>query len=218
MSVKLLPKRLPKLLSKPFPKLQNVLSFGGLILVISAVTLSPAYAQQSGVDKLLTAPELRAKIDQQRLDYLNSQNVDEVEAESKPEPIKPKVVKKTSPSGPYKPRNPIASKIAVSAVIEKPNGERVVRVNNEYQTQTTKKVPLQLNQTTPKGAVLKDGDKTVVVPVGSTYLSKKQKVVESHTLVKKSVKSKPERQILNADDSAVKQTLKDVQIINTPQK
>ena len=196
-------------------KLQDAWRQGGLILVIGVAVLTPAYGQDSGVDKLLIAPELRAKIDQQRLDYLNRQRVDEVEAESKPEPTKPKVVKKARP---YKPRNPIASKIAVSAFIEKPNGERMVRVNNEYQTQMTKKIPLQLNQTTPKGVVLKDGNKTVVVPIGSTYLSKKHKVVESHTLVKKSVKSKPERQILNADQSAVTQSLKDVQIITKPQK
>ncbi|MBN2864505.1 MAG: hypothetical protein JXK16_00715 [Thiotrichales bacterium] len=177
------------------------------------------YADEPNIDTLLMAPEQRAKIDQQRLDYLNSKNVDEVKQEEKPPEVK--TVKKT---GPYKPRNPIASKIAVSAVIEKPNGERVVRVNNEFQSQSTKKIPLQFNQTTPKGAVIQDGDKTVVVPVGSTYLSQKNKVVESHTLLKPSPESnqksrtKPERQILNADDSAVKQTLKDLQTVTAPQK
>lgn len=193
--------------------LLTVLSISGLFFVAISLGLGGAYAKETepAVDKLLIAPEQRAKIDQQRLDYLNSQNVDEVKAEEKPEV---KVVKKT---GPYKPQNPIAAKIAVSAVIEKPNGERTVRVNNAFQSQSTQKVPLQLNQTTPKGAVLKDGDKTIMVPVGSTYLSKKQKVVESYTLDKKKISSQPERQILNADNSAIKQTLKDVQIINTPQ-
>ena len=183
-----------------------------LFLLSFALGLSNSYAEESGVDTLLLTPEQREKIDQQRLDYLKSQTVDEVQEEVKP------VLKETKKMGSVKPRNPIASKIAVSAVIEKPNGERIVRVNNEFQTQSTQKVPLQLNQTTAKGAVLKDGDKTVMVPVGSTYLSKKQTVVESHTLDKKQVSSQPERQILNADNTAIKQALKDVQTINTPQK
>jgi|GEM_PF-5696831 len=193
----------------------NLLSFwviSGLFLLTCSFGISASYANESGVDTLLIAPEQRAIIDQQRLNFLNSKDIGEIEEEKKPEV---KLIKK---SAPYKPRNPIASKIAVSAVIEKPNGERVVRVNNEFYSETTPKVPLQLNQATPKGAVVVDGGKTVLIPIGSTYLSNKQTVVESHTLDKKRVSSQPARQILNADDSAIKQTLKDVQTINVPQK
>jgi len=184
-----------------------------LMLLSTLFNWNTVYAEEPGVDKLLLTPEQRQKIDQQRLAYLKSLQVGEVEQEViKPE-VKP--VKKT---GPYKPSNPISKKISISAVIEKPNGERTVRVNNKYQNQATKKVPIELDQSSSKGVVLKDGNIMVVVPIGSTYLSRKNKVVESYKLEQTNAKSRPENAILNADNRMIKQTLKDVKTVNTPQK
>ena len=177
--------------------------------------INPVLAEEPGVDKLLLTPQQREEIDQQRLQYLQSLQVGEVEQEIIPPEVKP--VKKAGPYSPPKPRNLMSKKIAVSAVIEEPNGQRTVRINNKYQTQPTPKVPLELNQTTFKGVALKNGDKTVVVPVGTTYFSRKDKVVESYKLQQSKAKSQPERAILNADNRAVKQTLKDVKTVNTPQ-
>lgn len=189
-------------------------SFFSAALLIVFMAYTSVQAEEPGVEKLLLTPEQRVKIDQQRIDYLKSLEVGEVDQEEDKKPeIKP--VKKAS----SKPRSYLPRKLAVSAVIEKPNGNRVVRVNNKYHHTSSKKLPVKLDQTTSsKGVVIKDGDKSVVVPVGSTYLSRKGKVVETYKLDKQKAKTKPAKAILDADNSGVKQTLKDVKMVNTPQK
>jgi len=184
------------------------------ILLLITMAFTPLSAEEPGVEKLLLTPEQRLKIDQQRVDYLKSLEVAEVEEEEEKKPEVKAVKKVTS-----KPRTYLPRKLAVSAVIEKPNGNRVVRVNNKYHSAPTNKVPIDLQQTSSStGVVLKDGTKSVVVPVGSTYLSRKGKVVESYKLNKQKAKTKPAKAILDADNSGVKQTLKDVKTVNTPQK
>lgn len=191
----------------------------GRKLLLSLITLGffsltpPVLADEPGVDKLLLTPEKREEIDQQRDAYLKSQLIGEVEPEEEKKPEK-------KAKGPYKPRSPLPSKLAVTAVIEEPKGKKVVRVNGKYYDNPTRKIPVQMNQTSTKGVVIKDGKKVVVVPVGSTYLSRKNKVVESYKLNKQTGKkdTQPEKKILKADNQAVKETLKDVKTVTTPQQ
>jgi len=191
----------------------NPLGLLSSVMLLVSMICPPVYAEEPGVEKLLLTPEQRIKIDQQRVDYLRSLEVGEVGQEEKKKPeIKP-IKKVTS-----KPRSYLPRKLSVSAVIEKPDGSRMVRVNNKFHTAPSNKVPVELDQTSPKGVVLKDGDKSVMVPVGSTYLSRKGKVVETYKLDKQKAKTKPAKAILDADNSGVKQTLKDVKTVNTPQK
>lgn len=188
--------------------------FFSVTLLMISIAYTSLHAEEPGVEKLLLTPEQRIKIDQQRIEYLKSLEVGEVDQkeEKKPE-VKP--VKKVA----LKPRSSLPRKLAVSAVIEKPDGNRVVRVNNQFYAAPSRKLPVELNQTTSsKGVVIKDGDKSVVVPVGSTYLSRKGKVVETYKLDKQKAKTKPAKAILDADNSGIKQTLKDVKTVNTPQK
>ena len=186
-----------------------------LVSMMVLTGINGVYAQQPVLNTLLLTPEQREEIDRQRLAYLKSLQVGKVEQEKQQLDRKP-VVK----AGSYKPRNPISGKISVSAIIENPNGERTVRANNQFQTQSTPKIPLDLNQTTSKGAMLKDRGKTVVVPVGSTYFSRKKTVVENYKVQqqRKKISAQPKKAILDADNRGIKQTLKDVKTVNTPQK
>lgn len=184
---------------------------GGILLSSSVTVL----AEEPGVDRIMFTPQQREEINQQRLQYLKSQQVGDVkvEEEKKVEPPK-KVVRK----GPYRPPNPMLRKLEVSAVIERPDGSKSVRINKQYYEQPSKKIPYDPAQTSVDGVVLENRNKQVSVPVGSTYFSRSNKTVENYQLQKSAKASKPERAILKSTNQNVKETLKDVKTVTRSDK
>ena len=97
-----------------------------LFLLVLAVTLIAYYAPSAsaaGFETLLLSAEKRAIIDQQRVSYLKGPMPDEKRSTN------PRAVKKERDLS----RNQLLQSSSVTAVIEKPNGERIVRINNKFQ-------------------------------------------------------------------------------------
>ncbi|MDX1346615.1 MAG: hypothetical protein R3189_00040 [Thiomicrorhabdus chilensis] len=187
----------------------NKLSSAFLLIVLLA-NASLAYAEQE-LNRLMLTPEQRAQIDQDRLNYLKSQQVKHVEDE--PVEEKPKQVVSKPP---YKKRVILPKKLSVSAVIVNPDGSRLIRINDQFNKSPSKHVSIDYQKSNVKGADLQVNKKEVFIPVGSTYLPAKNTIIESYKLDQKAAKANPKQQILKADDRSVKRDLKDVKTVNTP--
>jgi hypothetical protein len=175
--------------------------------------------QATQVERLLLTPQDRERIDAERLKYLKSLQVKEVVEEEK----EPEVVKKPEPKTPAKSyhnvKKPVVlpKQLSVSAVIEKPDGSRLIRINNQFTEQPAKHVSVDTQKSNIKGAELKVDEKPVFVPVGTTYLPAKNRLIDTYVIEQKAVqKTDPKQKILKADETAVKRTLKDVEIVNQP--
>ncbi|HIE41014.1 MAG TPA: hypothetical protein EYP76_06305 [Thiomicrorhabdus sp.] len=162
-----------------------------------------AVAQKSQTPQLKTlflSKETREKIDQQREAYLNPV----VEKKTL------KLVSKTTGGGKTKKKRIyIPPKVSVSLVMVKPDGSRLVRVNNKYNRSPSKHIKMDFSKSSPKGVPVNIQGRTQVVPVGSTLLTRKNKVVETYKLEK----SKRKASALKTEQKAVKQRLEQIKIL-----
>ncbi|MDG6773944.1 hypothetical protein QCB45_06345 [Thiomicrorhabdus sp. ZW0627] len=190
-------------------------STGTLIAVSLLLTsVNVAVAAEQKLDRLMLTPEQRAKIDAERLSYLKSLKVGQV-GEDKEAAEKPKeVVKKPKKFVQKKPRVVLPKKLEVSAVIERPDGSKIIRINNKFEEVPSKHVKIDYDKSNLRGVEMDIETKgDVFIPVGSTYYPGKNKMVETYKLNKK---PSTKQQILKADDSSVKRDLKAVKTVNTP--
>jgi hypothetical protein len=158
---------------------------------------------------LLLTQDARAMIDQQRANYLNP------EAQKVQKPPEPKVItpKSVAAKNVTKPR--VASQnVAVSAVIIKPDGSSLVRVNNQYNPGKSKGFKVDYQGSTSEGAAIVVQGKTQIVPVGSTLVTGKNAVLPSYQLQKKSQERASQQAVPKTEEKAAKDALKSVQIIN----
>jgi len=156
---------------------------------------------------LFLSQEARQKIDKQREAYLNP-------PARVPDKVVAKVEPKTIDGKPKKKRIYIPPKVAISAVIIKPDGSTIIRVNNKYDKSPSKHINLDSKNTSTNGVPITVNGKTQVVPVGSTLLTRKNKLVDTYKLNAQSKKSAMPK----TEQKAVKQTLEQVQILNAAPK
>lgn len=150
--------------------------------------------------KVFLSKETRAKIDQQREAYLNPV-------------VEKKVVKllskKDGRSVPKKKRIYIPPKVNVSLVMVKPDGSRLVRVNDKYNRSPSKHIKMDFSNSTNNGVPVNVQGRTQMVPVGSTLLTRKNKLVKTYKLEQiKRKKSAPKTK-----QKAVKQRLEQIKIL-----
>ena len=154
-----------------------------------------------GFKTLFLTQEQRAMIDKQREAYLN--------------PIVRKPEKKIEPvvsSKPVKKRIYIPPKVAISAVIIKPDGSTIIRVNDKYNKSPSKHIALDEQSTTSKGVPITVNGQTQVVPVGQTLLTRKNKLVDTYKL-----NSAARKQAMpKTTQQAVKNRLDQVKILSQP--
>jgi len=161
---------------------------------------------------LFLSQEERIKIDKQREAYLNPP----VKREEQPIiPLVKTVASGAKPKTPKKKRIYIPSKVSISAVIVKPDGSTIIRVNDKYDKSPSKHITLDSRHATAEGVPITVNGKTQVVPVGSTLLTHKNRLIDSYKL-----KAQAKKQAMpKTEQKAVKQRLEQVQILNaTPQK
>ena len=156
---------------------------------------------------LFLSQEARKQIDKQREAYLNP-------PVRVPEKEIVKVEPKSVDGKPKKKRIYIPPKVAISAVIIKPDGSTIIRVNNKYDKSPSKHINLDKNNANINGVPITVNGKTQVVPVGSTLLTRKNKLVDTYKLNAQSKKSAMPK----TEQKAVKQTLEQVQILNAVPK
>ncbi len=150
---------------------------------------------------LFLTEEQRRKIDKQREAYLNPP------APSKQEEIKP-IAK--ADGKPKKKRIYIPPKVAISAVIVKPDGSTLIRVNNKYNQSPSKHIKLDENAANSNGVPITVNGKTQIVPVGKTLLTRKNKLVDTYKLDAAARK----QAMPKTEQKAVKSRLEQVQILN----
>lgn len=150
---------------------------------------------------LLNKPT-REKIDAQRADYLNPKPEKQKEAI---EPIKKKTGDKKAKKKPIV----LPYKLSVTAVIKKPDGSALVRINDQYNQTKSKYISIDESRTGPNGAVLKILRKTQTVPVGQTLFPRQMKMVENYKIEQQEKK----KALPKTKDKVTEDTLKQVQII-----
>ncbi|MDX1351524.1 MAG: hypothetical protein R3254_00830 [Thiomicrorhabdus sp.] len=152
---------------------------------------------------LFLSQENRKRIDKQREAYLKPPTKSSEKVIAKVEPLK-------GDGKPKKKRIYIPPKVAISAVIVRPDGSTIIRVNNKYNESPSKHINIDSYNASTNGVPITVNGNTQVVPVGSTLLTRKNKVVDSYKLDAQS------RKIVlpKTEQKAVKNRLEEVQILN----
>ncbi len=143
----------------------------------------------------------RDKIDKQREAYLHPV------VEKKRAKILPK---NTSDAGkPKVKRIYIPPKVEISAVLVKPDGSTLIRVNDKYNYSPSKHINMDFAGSSSDGVPVTVQGKTKLVPVGSTLLTRQNRLVKTYKLdVTARKKSLPK-----TVQKAVQERLEQVQIL-----
>ncbi len=150
---------------------------------------------------LFMSQEQRALIDKQREAYLNP-----------PAPKKEEKIVKVQPKDDGKPKKKriyIPPKVAISAVIIKPDGSTLIRVNDKYNKSPSKHIQLDDRAASLNGVPITVNGKTKVVPVGKTLLTRKNKTVDTYKLKK----AERKQAMPKTEQKAVKNRLDQVKIL-----
>lgn len=149
---------------------------------------------------LFLSKETREKIDRQRESYLNPV------VEKKTIKLLPKV---KGGGKNKKKRIYIPPKVSVSLVMVKPDGSRLVRVNNKYNRSPSKHIKMDFLNSSETGVPVSVQGRSQIIPVGSTLLTRKNKLVKTYKLEKAKRKVKT----LKTKQKAVKERLDQIKIL-----
>ena len=148
--------------------------------------------------KLFLTQEERQRIDKQREAYLNP-------PAKEPE----KLIAKVGDGKPKKKRIYIPPKVAISAVIIRPDGSTIIRVNGKYNKSPSKYIQLDERGTNTNGVPITVNGKTKIVPVGTTLLTHKNKLIDTYKLDAAARK----KALPKTEQKAVKKRLDEVKIL-----
>lgn len=154
--------------------------------------------KQANLQTLFLSKATREKIDKQRLHPVS---------EKKTARILPKDV--GSSGKPKVKRIYIPPKVEISAVIVKPDGSTLIRVNDKYNHSPSKHIDMDYAGSSSNGVPVTIQGKTKIVPVGSTLLTRQNRLVKTYKLDESArMKSAPKTKQV-----AVKERLEQVQIL-----
>lgn len=151
---------------------------------------------------LFMSQQHRQRIDQQRIDYLKPPK--EVEPPKK-EKVFAKKIKKKKNKKIY-----IPPEVTISAVVVKPDGSTLIRVNDKFNQSPSRYIQLNSDQANSQGVPVTVRDKTRWVSVGQTLLTNKNQVVQSYKLGVKST----QKVLPKTEQKSVIKRLDEVKIIN----
>ncbi len=181
------------------------------LLLISNATLSagiePLVKPEAKVEKqaalqtLFLSKATREKIDRQRESYLHPITKNKVAR------ILPKEVETSGK--PKVKRIYIPPRVEISAVIVKPDGSTLIRVNDKYNHSPSSHIDMDYAGSSPNGVPVTIQGKTKIVPVGSTLLTRQNRLVKTYKLDQSArTQSGPKTKQI-----AVKERLKQVEIL-----
>lgn len=130
--------------------------------------------EQQALQTLFLSKAAREKIDKQRESYLHPVT------EKKVARILPKEVETSG--RPKVKRIYIPPTVEISAVIVKPDGSTLIRVNDKYNHSPSKHIDMDYDGSSSNGVPVTIKGKTKVVPVGSTLLTHQNRVVKTYKL------------------------------------
>lgn len=157
-------------------------------------------SQTPQLKTLFLSKKTREKIDQQREAYLN--------------PVVEKktiqLLSKTKNRGkPKKKRVYIPPKVSVSLIMVKPDGSRLVRVNKKYNRSPSKHIKMDFLKSSTSGVPVNIQGKNQIVPVGSTLLTRKNKLVKTYKIERAKRKASAPK----TEQKAVKERLEQIRIL-----
>ncbi len=152
---------------------------------------------------LFLSQEQRMIIDKQREAFLNP---------PLPKQAEEKIEKLVKAGKPKKKRIYIPPKVAISAVIIKPDGSTLIRVNNKYNKSPSKHINVDQSSANTKGVPITVNGKTQIVPVGKTLLTRKNRMVDTYKLDEAARK----KAMPKTEQKAVKKRLDDVKLLSAP--
>ncbi|BBP46604.1 hypothetical protein THMIRHAS_19770 [Thiosulfatimonas sediminis] len=155
----------------------------------------------------------REKIDRQRAAYINPPIVQEVE---KIPPPPPPVTGTGVANKNVKPKKKpiyLPYKLAVSAVVIKPDGSSLVRVNGKYNQTNSKHITINSSHTSSKGVAFEVIDKEQIVPVGSTLLPRQSKVLPTYQMVQNEKIKAKQKALPKTKETVAQDTLEQVKIL-----
>lgn len=152
---------------------------------------------------LFLSQEERKRIDKQREAYLNPPI-------KEPEKVITKIEPKKTDAQPKKKRIYIPPKVEISAVIVKPDGSTIIRVNNKYNISPSKHIKVDNYAATTDGVPITVNGKTQIVPVGTTLLTQTNKLIDTYKLNTQA----RQNALPKTEQKAVKKRLDEVQILN----
>ncbi len=123
------------------------------------------------VAKFILTEDQRADINLQRESYINSLKNKSTSKETVVLGIRTK--NKTK-----KKVRKVSKKISVSSIIVSPHNGKLVRINGKFVSENLKEIKLIQDQTSGNSAKLIINGKSIIVPVGKSYLTNSQKVVD----------------------------------------
>lgn len=147
---------------------------------------------------ILLNKSTREKIDQQRMSYLNPQEIEEIEVPEVVEPVKKPVKPKKKPIV-------LPAKLSVRGVVKKSDGSYMVLINDKFNTTQSKYVMIDYSLTNSKGVMFSVLGKQKFVPVGSTLIPRTMAIKPNYEVVREQ-----NRKQLQTKDKATETTLKDV--------
>jgi hypothetical protein len=157
--------------------------------------------KQAALQTLFLSKATREKIDKQRESYLHPVS------EKKVARILPKEVEVSGK--PKVKRIYIPPRVEISAVIVKPDGSTLIRVNDKYNHSPSKHIDMDYAGSSSNGVPVTIQGKTKIVPVGSTLLTRQNRLVKTYKLDESArMKSAPKTKQV-----AVKERLEQVQIL-----
>ena len=119
------------------------------------------------VAKFILTEDQRADINLQRESYINSLKNKSTSKETVVLGIRTK-----------KKVRKVSKKISVSSIIVSPHNGKLVRINGKFVSENLKEIKLIQDQTSGNSAKLIINGKSIIVPVGKSYLTNSQKVVD----------------------------------------
>jgi len=165
-----------------------------------------------GFKTLFFSQKERTKIDEQRERFLKPVIAKKEEKITKEKIIKPRTLA-GRPEKPRKKRIYIPPKVAISAVIIKPDGSTLIRVNDKYNTSPSKHIELNTNRASTEGVPITVNGQTQVVPVGQTLMTRKQTLVDTYKIKEQARQAAMPK----TQQKAVKNRLEDVKILSGKQ-
>ncbi len=157
--------------------------------------------KQVALQTLFLSKSTREKIDKQRESYLHPVT------EKKVARILPKEVETSGK--PKVKRIYIPPAVEISAVIVKPDGSTLIRVNDKYNHSPSKHIDMDYVGSSSNGVPVTIQGKTKVVPVGSTLLTRQNRVVKTYKLDDSARRQSAPK----TKQVAVKERLKQVEIL-----
>lgn len=145
----------------------------------------------------------REKIDKQRAAYLNPQ------LESEQEIIQPPPKKTGMDGKPKKKGIYLPYQLSVTAVVKKPDGSALVRIDNKYNLTKSKHIYIDQTQTGPEGVLFSVAGKEKLVPVGQTLYPRSMKTTDNYVIEQQ----KKKEALPKTKDKATENRLKEVQIL-----